>query len=31
MDQKMTIEFSKHGQELDLNAPDEVKQKLGLK
>ncbi|GEM_PF-4690706 len=31
MDQKMTIEFSKHGQELELNAPDEVKQKLGLK
>ncbi|MEK7867375.1 MAG: DUF6612 family protein [Planctomycetota bacterium] len=31
MDQKMTIEISKHGQELELNAPDEVKKKLGLK
>lgn len=31
MDQKTTIEFTKHGQELELNAPDEVKKKLGLK
>lgn len=31
MDQKTTIEFRKHGQDLDLNAPDEVKKKLGLR
>ncbi len=31
MDQKMTCEFTKHGKELDLNAPDDVKKKLGVK